>query len=77
MPVYSMMNKETNEEFEVNMSNSDRELYLEENPHIIQVFRRFPGYCDPVRVGIRKTDSEFRDVLSKAKNAHKHSTIEY
>lgn len=75
MPTYSFRNEDTLEEFEKSMSNSDRELYLEENPHIKQIFKKFPGVVDPVRAGVRRPDDNFRDVLKKAKNAHKYNTI--
>jgi len=77
MPVYSIRNNETDDLFEVNMKYSEFTEYLEENPHLQQVFTRFPGVVDPISVGARKTDSSFRDVLSKAKSAHIHSTIDF
>lgn len=74
MPIYSMRNNQTQEEFEVNMKYSELSEYLKSNPHIQQIFTKFPGMVDPVRVGIRKPDDGFRDVLKKAK-IHKHNTI--
>lgn len=74
MPSYSFRDKSTNEEFEKIMSNSERELYLKENTNITQTFKRFPGIVDSVRIGVRKPDAGFRDVLKKAK-IHKHNTI--
>jgi len=71
-----MKNTETGEEFEIVLSMAERESYLSENTHIIQQFKKFPGICDPVRIGVHKTDSNFRDVLHKAKSAHAGSTIE-
>ena len=75
MPVYSMKNIETDEVFEVTMSNAAREAYLIENPQIKQVFLKFPGYVDPVTVGVKRIDDNFRDVLKKAQSAHYGSTI--
>lgn len=74
MPVYSFKNTDTEEEFEATMRYSELEEYLKTNPHIKQIFTRFPGTVDPVRIGIRKPDDSFRDVLKKAK-VHKHNTI--
>lgn len=74
MPIYSMRNNETLEEFEVTLKYSELEEYLKENPHIQQIFTKFPGMGDPVRLGLRKPDEGFRDVLKKAK-IHKHNTI--
>lgn len=76
MPVYSIRNNQTQEEFEVTMKYSELAEYLQQNPDFQQIFTKFPGVVDPVRVGVRKTDNSFRDVLSKAKTAHKHSTID-
>lgn len=75
MPIYSMKNIETEEIFEVNMKYSELEAYLKENQNITQVFTKFPGVCDPVRMGKVKVDDGFKDVLNKAKSAHKHSTV--
>lgn len=74
MPNYSFRDKETLEEFEKSMSNSDRELFLKENPSIQQIFKVFPGIVDSVRIGVRRPDDNFLDVLKKAK-IHKHNTI--
>lgn len=77
MPIYSIRDNDTNEEFEVNMKYSELTEYLTDNPNFQQIFTKFPGVVDPVRIGMRKTDNSFRDVLSKAKSAHKHSTIDF
>lgn len=69
-----MKNTETNEVTDITMSIADREQYLAENPHIIQLFVPQP-VLDSVRLGIRKPDRGFNDVLSKAKNAHWKSNI--
>lgn len=69
-----MRNNETLEEFEVTLKYSELEEYLKENPHIQQIFTKFPGMGDPVRLGLRRPDDGFRDVLKKAK-IHKHNTI--
>lgn len=75
MPTYSFRDENTLEEFEKTMKNEERELFLEQNPHITQIFKVFPGVVDPVRVGVRRPDDNFRDVLRKAKSAHKYNTI--
>lgn len=76
MPVYSFRNNETNEEFEESMKISELEIYLKENTHIKQIFNKFPGVVDSVRIGVRKPDRSFNDVLIKAKSSHKYSTID-
>ena len=58
------------------MKYSELTEYLDQNTHFQQIFTKFPGVVDPVTVGVRRTDNSFRDVLSKAKSAHKNSTID-
>jgi hypothetical protein len=70
MPIYSFENKETNEQFDLTLSMSERETYLESHPHIKQIFTKFPGIGDPVRLGLRKPDDNFRDVLRNVKAHH-------
>lgn len=75
MPTYSFRNNDTDDEFEKSMSNSERESFLASNPNIVQIFKKFPGVVDSVRVGVRRPDDNFRDVLKKASAAHKYNTI--
>jgi hypothetical protein len=75
MPIYSIRNNETKEEYEVTVKLSELEVYLKDNPHLQQIFNKFPGIGDSVRLGIRRPDDNFRDVLKKAKSAHKYSTV--
>ena len=77
MPFYSIRNNETQDDFDVSMKYSELEEYLQNNPSYQQIFTRFPGVVDSVRIGVKKTDSSFRDVLSKARNAHYKSTIDF
>ena len=65
MPTYNFRNKETSEEFEKFMSISAREVYLQENPNIETMISGAPMVCDPVRVGVRKKDAGFNEVLQK------------
>lgn len=75
MPIYSMRNNQTQEEFEVTLKYSELENYLKENPHINQIFTKFPGTGDSVRLGIRKPDDNFRDVLRNVRHHHKKDSI--
>lgn len=74
MPTYTFYNKNTKKEFDITMSISELDKYIEDNPHLSQVLKPIP-LADPTRLGIKKPDSGFRDVLKKAKNAHRGSTI--
>lgn len=65
MPTYSFKDRGTGLEFEKFMSISAREQYLKDNPHVEPVINGAPMVADPVRVGVRKRDSGFKEVLQK------------
>lgn len=75
MPIYSVMNKDTEEVFEVNMKFAEFEQYLKDNTNLTQVFTKFPALGDPVRLGKRKPDDGFRDVLKTVSSHHKKNII--
>lgn len=75
MPIYSVMNTNTEEVFEVNMKFTEFEQYLKDNTHFKQVFTKFPSIGDPVRLGRRKPDDGFRDVLRNVQHHHKKDSI--
>jgi hypothetical protein len=75
MPIYSMRNNETLEEFEVTLKYSELEQYLTDNTGIQQIFNKFPGFGDPVRLGLKKPDDGFRDVLRNVRHHHKKDSI--
>lgn len=75
MPTYTFINKESGEEETHILTLAQREEFLEQNPHMTQALST-PAFGDSVRLGIRRVDDSFNDVLKKAKSAHKHSTIE-
>ena len=64
MPTYIFRNKDTGEEFEKLMSISAREEFLQQNTNIETVIST-PMVVDSVRVGARKRDSGFKEVLQK------------
>lgn len=65
MPLYDFKNKETGEVFEKFMSISAKEEYLKENPNIEPVISGLPSLIDPVRLGVRKPDQGFKEVLQR------------
>lgn len=75
MPTYTFINKDTGEEQTHFLTLSERETFLQENPNMTQKLST-PAFGDSVRLGIRRIDDNFNDVLKKAKSAHKYSTIE-
>lgn len=69
MPTYSFINKQTGEEFDIMMSMSELDSYKASNPHLEQTITSAPALADPTRLGMRKPDSGFRDVLKRIKKA--------
>jgi hypothetical protein len=69
------MNKETDDVFEVNIKFAELDKYLSDNPTYKQVFTKFPSFGDPVRLGLRKPDDGFRDVLRTVQHHHKKDSI--
>jgi hypothetical protein len=75
MPNYTFINRSTKEQVTYFMTWVEREEFIKTNPEFEQTLTA-PAIADSVRLGVRKIDRGFNDVLQKAKNAHLHSTIE-
>ena len=65
MPLYEFRNKETGEVIEKFMSVSSREEFLKENPNVEPVISGGNAFIDPVRLGVRKPDQGFKEVLQR------------
>lgn len=65
MPLYEFRNKTTGETFEQRMSWDDKVKYLSENPDVESIITGTPPVIDPVRLGVKKTDQGFREVLQR------------
>ena len=70
MPTYKILNNTTGEEYEEFMSISALDVYLQENSNVTQLVNGAPSIGDSVRLGIRKPDSSFRDILKNVKKEH-------
>lgn len=75
MPIYEFRDINTEEIFEKQMSYSEKELYLQDNPHIVSHFSKFPGLGDPVRLGITRPDNGWKEVLQKINERTPGSTL--
>lgn len=75
MPTYNFIHKETGEIIEKLMKISEREDFLRDNPQYESILLGAPGLGDPIRLGIKKPDQGFREVLQKAKAAHPRGNI--
>jgi hypothetical protein len=64
MPTYVFRDKITNEQFEKMMKISELDSFRAEHPNLETVIQA-PMVADPVRVGVRKYDSGFKEVLQK------------
>lgn len=73
MPTYTFYNNQTEEEFDEMMKISEREEYLNNNPHIIQVVTA-AGIVGGVSIK-DKVPSGFKEVLSKVAESHKASVV--
>lgn len=65
MPTYTFRNKETGDTFDQVMKISERDQFLEDNPHLESIITGAPMMMDPVRAGVRKVDNGFKEVLQK------------
>jgi len=65
MPTYDFINKETKEVFTKLMKISDMEQYLQDNPLVEIYHGQMAALMDPVRLGVRKPDQGFREVLQR------------
>jgi hypothetical protein len=73
MPTYSFYNNQTGEQFDALMKISEREEYLNSNPHITQVLTA-PCIVSGVSTSSQnKVPEGFKEVLSKVAEAHPES----
>ena len=75
MPAYKFKHTETEEIVTHYLTIKEREEFLEANPQYKQVLAA-PSYGDSVRLGVRRHDDNFNDVLKKVKSHHRGSTIQ-
>lgn len=75
MANYTFLDTKTDKEFDIDMPISELDNYKAQNPHLQQLIKTAPAIADPTRLGIKKPDSGFRDVLKKVKSAHVRSTV--
>jgi predicted nucleic acid-binding Zn ribbon protein len=65
MPTYVFRNTETNEIFEKIMKISDYDQYNLDNPTHERYHNTAPSIGDPVRLGVTKKDTGFKEVLQR------------
>lgn len=72
MPNYTFEDTTTGDQWTAFMTISEKEQYLQQNKHVNQILTPI-AFGDSVRLGIRKPDSGFRDVLKEIKKSHPRS----
>lgn len=75
MPTYEFKNKETNEVFTKVMTIAEMEEFVREHPENERYYSSAPRCVDPTRIGGKKPDEGFRDVLKNIHSKHKGSNI--
>jgi hypothetical protein len=75
LPYFKFRDAKTGEEKIEFMTMSERDNYLLENPHITQEIYGFPGSADPTRLGLKKPEGGFRDLLKHIKRHNRKSNI--
>jgi hypothetical protein len=73
MPTYTFYNNQTCEQFDALMKISEREEYLNSNPHIQQIVSA-PALVSGVGT-TNKVPDGFKEVLSKVSEAHPDSSV--
>jgi len=68
MPTYEFQDTNTGEVFEKILKISEREAFLEDNPHLKQIISSGQTVIESARLGRMKPDQGFRDLLSGMKN---------
>jgi len=68
MPTYTFYNTLTKRYTELSMPMSELDVYTENNKHLNHLPSAI-ALVDPVRLGLRKPDAGFRDVLKRVKKA--------
>ena len=76
MPSYNFKNNDTGEEFEQILSMSEREKFLEQNPHIHQLPSLFAMSASGTGDRI-KNDGGWKDNMSRIAEAHPGSPLAY
>ena len=74
MPTYTFQNTETEDIFDKFMSISDRDLFIEDNPHIKQIIGPV-NIVSGARVSTGKLGG-FKEVLQKVGEAHPGSAVD-
>lgn len=76
MPSFNFTDKNTGEETTEFLWLSELDKYLSDNPHLEQSVSGTSGQVDPWRMGRKKVDDGFREILRGIKRKYRGSTVE-
>jgi hypothetical protein len=76
MPSYNFRDKNTNEEITEFLWVSEVDQYLADNPHLEAMVPNTSAQVDPWRMGRKKPDETFRELLRGIKRKYRGSTVE-
>jgi hypothetical protein len=68
MATYTFYDTKTEKYFDISMPMSELDIYTENNKHLNHI-PSITAIADPTRLGLRKPDAGFRDVLKRVKKA--------
>ena len=75
MPIYTFLNKKTNEEYDEMMSIAEKEAFLKKNKHIKQMLTTINISSGVRGMGNMKNDGGWKDNLSRIADAHPTSEL--
>ena len=68
MATYTFYDTKKEKYFDISMPMSELDIYTENNKHLNHI-PSITAIADPTRLGLRKPDAGFRDVLKRVKKA--------
>ena len=74
MPIYTFRNKETNEEFDENMTIAELDTYLEDNPQVEQIITTSTKIVHERGTNLR-VDDGFRESIARVKEKYRINNI--
>lgn len=74
MPTYTFEDKKTGEVFEKTMRISERDEFVEDNPHLTQLITGAPMVVSGVSTSLKPSDG-MKEVFQKAAEAHPNSPL--
>jgi hypothetical protein len=75
MPTYTFEDINTGERQDQFMKISELDTFRDDNPHLKSIITGAPSIGDPIRLGLKKPDDGFRDVLKNVQHHHKKDNI--